>query len=178
MRRILLTGCLGGGKSTLLAALAARGHAVVAEPGRRVIAEARRDGTDALPWRDVAAFAGRALEMATADFAAVTARVTIFDRGTPDAALALGIEDLAGLPRYDDPVLVAPPWRAIFREEGDRRHCFAAAVAEHDRIVAALERLGHRLCVLPCAAVAKRVAVVEAALAPRREGRPPDGCAP
>jgi hypothetical protein len=32
---VLITGCSGGGKSTLLAELRARGHPVVEEPGRR-----------------------------------------------------------------------------------------------------------------------------------------------
>ncbi|MEO1705188.1 MAG: AAA family ATPase, partial [Pseudomonadota bacterium] len=34
---ILITGCSGGGKSTLLAALAQQGHAVVREPGERIV---------------------------------------------------------------------------------------------------------------------------------------------
>ena len=62
-RHILITGCSGGGKSTLLSALAATGHAVVAEPGRRVIA-AR---PDALPWENPEGFARSALAMATQD---------------------------------------------------------------------------------------------------------------
>ena len=48
-RFVILSGCSGGGKSTLLDELARRGHAVVAEPGRRIVAEQLREGGAALP---------------------------------------------------------------------------------------------------------------------------------
>lgn len=51
-RFVVLSGCSGGGKSSLLAALARRGHAVVEEPGRRIVAEETRSGGSALPWTD------------------------------------------------------------------------------------------------------------------------------
>ena len=38
-RFVILSGCSGGGKSTLLDALAERGFAVVPEPGRRIVAK-------------------------------------------------------------------------------------------------------------------------------------------
>ncbi|WP_299775434.1 AAA family ATPase [uncultured Tateyamaria sp.] len=36
---ILLTGCSGGGKSTLLSALADQGFSTVVEPGRHIVSE-------------------------------------------------------------------------------------------------------------------------------------------
>ena len=36
---VVISGCSGGGKSTLLAELARRGYAVVEEPGRRIIVD-------------------------------------------------------------------------------------------------------------------------------------------
>jgi predicted ATPase len=38
-RFVAISGCSGGGKSTLLFELKRRGYAVVEEPGRRIIAE-------------------------------------------------------------------------------------------------------------------------------------------
>ena len=38
-RFVIISGCSGGGKSTLLAELARRGYRVVEEPGRRIVAE-------------------------------------------------------------------------------------------------------------------------------------------
>ena len=36
-RHVILSGCSGGGKSTLLADLAGRGFGTVSEPGRRIV---------------------------------------------------------------------------------------------------------------------------------------------
>ena len=67
-RFVVISGCSGGGKSTLLAELSGRGHGVVEEPGRRVVVveEMSREGS-ALPWVDMAAFARRAISLALVD---------------------------------------------------------------------------------------------------------------
>ena len=66
-RFVVISGCSGGGKSTLLAELAGRGYAVVEEPGRRIVQEELAASGAALPWVDAAAFAGRAMAVALAD---------------------------------------------------------------------------------------------------------------
>jgi predicted ATPase len=66
-RFVVISGCSGGGKSTLLAELGRCGHTVVDEPGRRIVVEEMKGGGSALPWVDAAAFARRAIAMALAD---------------------------------------------------------------------------------------------------------------
>jgi predicted ATPase len=66
-RFVVISGCSGGGKSTLLEELAARGYAVVEEPGRRIVQEELAGNGAALPWVDAAAFARRAIAVALAD---------------------------------------------------------------------------------------------------------------
>ena len=46
--RVVISGCSGGGKSTLLAELGARGYAVFEEPGRAIVKEQLVSGGDAL----------------------------------------------------------------------------------------------------------------------------------
>ncbi len=90
-RFVTISGCSGGGKSTLRDALRRRGCRTVQEPGRRIVVEELpRDGT-ALPWVDAIAFARRAIEMALADRAMIEAGAmwVSFDRGLIDAASAL-----------------------------------------------------------------------------------------
>ena len=88
---VVISGCSGGGKSTLLAELGRRGHAIVEEPGRRIVSEEMQDGGSALPWVDAAAFARRAIAMSLADRGAAAANEgwSFFDRGLIDAAAAL-----------------------------------------------------------------------------------------
>lgn len=89
-RFIILSGCSGGGKSTLLAELARRGFATVEEPGRRIVIEEIRDGGNALPWIDLEAFARRAIAVALEDRQHAPEHGTVFfDRGLIDAASAL-----------------------------------------------------------------------------------------
>ncbi|RVT85354.1 ATPase [Rhodobacteraceae bacterium CCMM004] len=156
VRRVVLTGASGGGKSTLLAALAGRGIATVAEPGRRVIAAGL-----ATPWDDPGGFARACVETALADLEGATAPVAVFDRSALDA-LAHGARIGAALPAvdprglYDTDVLFAPLWPEIFATDADRRHDLAAAAAEADDLARRLPTWGYRLHVLPKVTVAAR----------------------
>jgi predicted ATPase len=166
---ILLTGCSGGGKSTLLAALSERGFATVEEPGRRVI---RAGGPT--PWEDLPGFLRACFDLAEADFARAAgyAGPVFFDRGMIDAASGLDAlgEPVPAAPlsrcRYDA-ALLAPPWPELFGQDAERRHGWDAAVAEYDRLVRDLPRYGYAPRLLPRAPVAERADWVEAWLQDR-----------
>lgn len=162
---VVISGCSGGGKSTLLAELAKRGHAVVEEPGRRIVAEETRTGGSALPWVDAAAFARRAIAMAIEDRASApdTGSWVFFDRGLIDAASGLeeitgepALRSLADLHRYHDLVFMTPPWPEIYMTDADRRHDLAAGVAEYERLLRVYPDLGYEVDVLPKVGVSER----------------------
>lgn len=90
-RFVVISGCSGGGKSTLVEELARRGFAVVREAGRRLLHEARAHGGTALPWADPDAFLHRILAMSLADHAAagMTKGWVFFDRSVVDALSGL-----------------------------------------------------------------------------------------
>lgn len=175
-RFVLVTGCSGGGKSTLIEELARRGHRTVEEPGRRIVREELAGEGSALPWVDLAAFARRAIRMAVADWR--SARVgaggdgwTFFDRGVIDAAsafeVATGRKVLAPLARryrYGPLVFLAPPWPEIHAGDDERRHGFAAAVEEYERLADILPALGYEIRLLPKVPVAERASFMLAAL--------------
>lgn len=166
---VLLTGCSGGGKSTLLKALEERGFATVQEPGRRIVADELAGAGKALPWVDMKAFALRAIDVAKSDLEAAQAidDIVFFDRGLIDAAVALAysggptIQETLGetLP-YERRVFIVPPWRELFAEEVERRHSFDAAVQEHHRIELALDTLGYMRTELPKVTVKERAEIV------------------
>lgn len=66
-RFVIISGCSGGGKSTLLAELERRGYAVIEEPWRRIVKEEQTSSGLALPWVDLSAFAQKAIDMARKD---------------------------------------------------------------------------------------------------------------
>jgi predicted ATPase len=171
-RFVIISGCSGGGKSTLLAELARRGHAIIEEPGRRIVREELASGGTALPWVDERAFARRAIAMAEADLAAAGAHEgwVFFDRGLIDAQAALrhltGAPFSAGLRgRFHEQVFMAPPWPALFAPDAERRHGFEAAESEYVRLVEAYTSLGFRLSDLPRLDVPGRADFVLASLA-------------
>lgn len=179
-RFVVISGCSGGGKSTLLAELAARGHAVVEEPGRRIVKEELEGRGNALPWVDLAAFARRAVEMATADraSAALNEGWTFFDRGLVDAAAAL--EQATGEPAtalfnafraYHSMVFMTPPWPEIYVGDAERRHSLDDAVAEYEQLAAAYPALGYEVIPLPKVPVGERADFVLRMLAIPRDGQ-------
>jgi predicted ATPase len=175
-RFVVISGCSGGGKSTLLAELARRGHATIEEPGRRIVAAELRSGGSALPWVDGTAFASRAFEMALADRerAAHLGGWVFFDRSLVDAAAHLqhlaGSQALAELGRshpYNRQVFLAPPWPEIYVSDQERRHDFEAAREEYARLLVAYPASGYEVVVLPRTSVTARADFVLATLAKR-----------
>jgi len=173
-RFVVISGCSGGGKSTLLAELSRRGHAIVQEPGRRIVQEELEANGSALPWRDEVAFARRLVDVALADrrLAQTLSGRVFFDRGLIDAAAAL--EHLTGEPalvtlgqshRFNRRVFFAPPWQEIYRIDEERRHSLEAAIAEYERLAEAYTALGYQIRILPKADVADRADFVLRGLA-------------
>ena len=170
---VVISGCSGGGKSTLLAELARRGHAVVEEPGRRIVKEEQKGGGSALPWVDAAAFARRAVTVALADRASAGAQQgwVFFDRGLVDAAADLerltGEQALSAVQshRYHRRVFLAPPWRDIYVADPERHHGFDTALAEYSRLLKAYPSLGYEVLVLPKVGVLERADFVLSTLA-------------
>jgi predicted ATPase len=164
-RFVVISGCSGGGKSTVLEELARRGFATVAEPGRRIVRDETARGGAALPWIDPEAFARRAIAIALEDRAAAARHDgwVFFDRGLIDAAAALehatgeaALETYGRAHRYHARVFLAPPWPEIYAADAERRHDLAAALAEYARLLEAYARLGYQTVILPKVPVVAR----------------------
>lgn len=163
---VIISGCSGGGKSTLLAQLKRRGHAVIEEPGRRVVQQQVRDQGQALPWLDLVGFLRRVMDMALADYRSAVQNTTqwvFFDRGVIDAAAAL--ERLTGEPvlaavaescRYHRQVFLTPPWPEIYVQDAERRHDMQAAKEEFEQLQGVYPALGYQVSLLPRTAVDER----------------------
>ena len=162
-RFVVITGCSGGGKSTLLAELARLGFTVVPEAGRRIVREQDWTGGDALPWTAPVRFAELAVSRCVESLIRVGGEPgpVFFDRSP--------VDQLAGLERLGLPVPAtvagaAPPWPEIFTTDPERRHGLEAALAEYGPLRAVYERLGYRLVDLPKVGVEARADFVMARL--------------
>lgn len=169
--RIIVSGCSGGGKSSLISELGRRGYAVVPEPGRRIVRSGMAD-----PISDPERFAALAIAMSLEDIKRVRGQPgpVFFDRGLIDAAAALS--HAAGIPLSETvgdigffgKVFFAPPWSAIFENDDERRHDIASAREEAERLEAIYLALGYDLVRLPFTFVRERADFVLGELQPLR----------
>ncbi|MEL6583056.1 MAG: AAA family ATPase [Pseudomonadota bacterium] len=148
MTLFVVSGCSGGGKSTLIAELSALGYATLPEPGRRVV----RSGID--PQQEPVRFAHACIAYADADLRGLKALTTtvFLDRSRIDAEEALKhlgerVPEVQ-LP-YAREVFFAPPWPEIYVKDAERAHGFEDAVAEADRLWQGYLVRGYEVLVLP-----------------------------
>lgn len=163
---VVISGCSGGGKSTLLVELACRGYAVIEEAGRRIIEQERVGDGSALPCVHAEAFGRRALAMSVADHEAAQG-LTFFDRGVVDAAVAITARGgdlpaaIIAAHRYDR-LFLAPPWPEIYENDADRRHSLEAALRDYERVRKAYLDAGYQPVMLPRDTISARADFVVA----------------
>ena len=181
----IITGGPGAGKTTLIEALRAAGHACSEEAGRKIIKDEVAAGGTALPWVDPRSFADRMLAFDMESYRRLRAQSGpgFFDRGIPDV---IGYLNLLGLCapepaqraaaecRYNARVFIAPPWREIFSHDEERRQTFEEAERTYQSLAKVYVTLGYELIALPLAPVEERVAFVleraRTAMAPSPRG--------
>lgn len=162
-QRVVISGCSAGGKSTLLEELRRRGHAVVAEPGRRIVEQEQAGAGSALPWTDMQAFLERAARLARLDYDGAGSGRTFFDRGLVDAAAGLArlgnpslLEQLRHERRYHEQVFLAPPWPELYQRDSQRQLALEDALREYEHLLEVYPRLGYEVLILPRTGVAER----------------------
>ncbi|HEY4482760.1 MAG TPA: ATP-binding protein [Candidatus Paceibacterota bacterium] len=163
MKKYVLTGGPGIGKTTLIELLMQKGYSIVPEAARMIIEEEKLKGSDALPNRDIAKFqelvAVRQLELE----AAAKGEVVFCDRSIIDG---YGYCKLANVPppkqledldkgRYYKIFLLAP--LNYYETDNSRFEHSAHAMAIHKAIIEAYKEVGYELIDVPVLAPNERV---------------------
>lgn len=165
--RIILTGGPGGGKTTLIDALRARGYACVNEVGRAIIQKEVESGGNALPWADKKSFMQRMFEAQLLAFEeCMDSPVVFFDRGLLDTLAYARLERLpineemiqqAKEMRFYHKVFITPPWEEIYAQDEERKQDFAEAVRTYEYMAAIYGEFGYTVLDLPKASVERRI---------------------
>lgn len=174
MPRVVITGGPGVGKTTLLAELAARGYATVAESARAIISERRVQGQRPRP--EPPAFAREILRRDTENYSGNPSESAwvFFDRGVVEAlgmlheTAPLSAPELANALRkypYHASVFILPPWSAIYTTDAERDHSYPWVEHVHSQLMRSYRSCGYALCEVPRLSVAARADFVLQALA-------------
>lgn len=168
VRRSVLTGGPGAGKSALLAALCGLGIDVEGEVARAIL---QQPGGMELRESNPSGFA-RAMFDAESESYRRAEKIpgpVIYDRGLPDV---VGFLNLEGIPvpgdidaacrerRYDGPVFHARPWREIYRQDEERTQDWDDALASDRAVCDAWRYYGYELVELPFVPVEQRAEFV------------------
>ena len=169
---IVITGCSGGGKSTLIAALSQMGYTTMPEAGRIIVKEQMDSGGNYLPSIDPMGFCNLLIEKSVEFYKNATQikntknNVIFFDRSLIDAISYYHAYSITNKNRYDEllvqlkfdnPILMTPPWKEIFTEDTERKHTFEAAVSEYDRLKFFYPSQGYTVVDIPKISVDRRV---------------------
>jgi predicted ATPase len=179
---VVISGCSGGGKSSLLAELGGRGFRTFAEPGRQIVKEQTAIGGDALPYVNDRAFGELCISrtMNRMIEAADARDYVFFDRGLIDP---IAYCDRAGLDvpahwkraaelfRFNTKVFLVPPWPEIFANDTERKHSFDEALAQYKTLPRTYERFGYAPVIVPKASIADRADFILRSLSARSTQR-------
>jgi len=158
--RVVISGCSGGGKSTLLSLMESDGFQVYHEPGRQIVKDQLECGGSGLPWENAILFAelciAKCMEFhGSADNADYP---VIYDRSYIDALSALEAMNSANRSdyygneshyRYHNTVYFTPPWEEIYTTDEERRHSFTDSLVEYKRLVKSYTEYGYRIVEIP-----------------------------
>jgi predicted ATPase len=173
MSRIVFTGGLGVGKTTLLLELRARGYTIVGDSARTIIQDRRSHGL--IPRPNAYEFAQAVLRMDVKNYArhATASAHVFFDRSVLDALCML--DQVAPLStselgvwlskyQYSSKVFVFPPWEAIYTNDAERDHAFEHVEAAHRGVREWYRQCQYQIFEVPKVSVSERCAYVLQAL--------------
>jgi predicted ATPase len=163
----ILSGAMGGGKSTVLSRLRDLGIHCVPEPAREILAEQRLINGTGVPENNADLFSMLMLSRSIHDYyenSSVEESV-VFDRGIPDMIAYARLFMLDDTPyvnaaqefRYHTTVFSFPAWKEIYANDSERKMSFEEAKAFGAAVRSIYEKLGYRILEVPRFSLEKRV---------------------
>lgn len=181
---IVISGCSGGGKSTLLEQFKIAGFSVIPEVGREIVKEQIAANSDLTPWNDPKGFCELAIERSkkcyqkAKDLSNTKYQLVFFDRSIVDAVSFYQTLEIPNHDKYNSliwklkyfsDVFLAPPWKEIFQADAERKHSFTDAVSEYNRLLKFYPQCGYTIHILPKTSVDGRVNFILSTLQVDRE---------
>lgn len=158
---VVISGCSGGGKSTLLSELSKQGFCVVPEVGREIVREQLATNSHITPWENPQGFCEILIEKSVEAYhralslAEQKNKLVFFDRSFLEGISyfqTLNIHKydhfIAEL-KYFHTVFMAAPWKEIFCQDDERKHSFHQSVIEYERLLEFYTKIGYSIVQIP-----------------------------
>ena len=167
IRKIVITGGPGTGKTSVIEALEKKGYFCFHEVSREIIKEAQQQGIDQLFLENPVLFSEKLLEGRIRQYEEaqeMTSSVVFLDRGVPDVVAYMNyfgndypplFKEVCSQFRYDK-VFILPPWKKIYKEDNERYETYDQAIAIHDALADTYDLEGYKPVEVPCGSVKER----------------------
>jgi predicted ATPase len=163
----VLSGAMGGGKSTVLSRLRDFGIHCVPEPAREILAEQRLIKSIGVPEKNADLFGMLMLSRSIHNYLENSAaeESVVFDRGIPDMiayARLFGLDETSYANaaqefRYNPRVFYFPAWEEIYTNDSERRMSFEDAEAFGTLVRTIYEKFGYQILEVPRFSLEERV---------------------
>jgi predicted ATPase len=161
---IVISGCSGGGKSTLINELSKMGYVVVHEAATEILNQQLKENGQTTPWQNPAGFCKLLIEKSVEDFHRAKAMTDVYDNTIFfDRSYLEGIRyykklNTIDLNKYDffindlryfDTVYLTPPWEEIYCQNETRKYSFIKSVDDFKKVVSFYPKCGYQTTELP-----------------------------
>ncbi len=170
IKRIVLTGAPGTGKSSLIEALGGLDYPVHRENARAWISEHKDRPNAPMPWHRLEEFSQKMIDAGIDSYErAMPGEFNFYDRGIPDTLAYLKVDgkpipsewiSLMTTYRYEDLVFIAPLWPEIYSPDPERKESWDQAERIHEALCEVYDSLGYRLIELPKSPLEDRIEFV------------------
>lgn len=171
MKRIVITGGPGSGKTSLINYLEKEGYPVMHEISRDVILEAQKEGIDQLFLENPILFSEKLLEGRLKQFhdgKNCDTPILFYDRGMPDVTAYMDFVNThypenfikTCLQYKYDEIFVLPPWESIYEQDNERYESFEQAEKIFDFLKNGYKNYGYKINEVPVGAIEERVEII------------------
>lgn len=178
LKRIVITGAPGTGKTVVVEGIEAKGFHCFHEIIRSMTAKAKLEGTTKVPVSNPLAFVddpfkfnqvllnGRLAHFKEANNLDVP--VCFFDRGMPDVLAYMDYFDQAYGKEFMetcennlyDAIFIMPPWEEIYISDNERLETFAEAELLHEHLMTCYKKYGYAPILVPKTTITERISFI------------------
>lgn len=165
IKRIVLTGAPGTGKTSIIEQLERR-FTCHKEISREIISQQISINGNITPWDNLEAFSDCVIDKREKQFKSCTKGLHFFDRSIIDSIAYLEYGNLklkskwkkqALSNRYYKNVFITPPWKEIYRNDSERKETFEQATQIHKALINTYKNYNYNLIEVPCSSIPERV---------------------